>query len=408
MSKISIDGHIIGTYADNVDYKKNNAATVEDALDALFQGEGGDGNNDVITLLEDSFIHQGGYASSQWEDMHYSQMRSNNHTIDNWQTNDVYFDPTQTFSSGWNNETSMCFKVNKGDVVHYNGLGNTYERPLVITDNNYKVLYAGSFNVDDSTFASGVINIQEDGWVFAYAFLKGGTKNSYVYAQWSERKSVKKRPIYCCFGDSISTDSSFADQRPVAYPRILAGLMGAELSRHSMGGANINMMYGGNSLGYERSRSDADIVTILYGANDCFQISENYPVGAASDVMELDVDTDYSSFRQTWIGKYRYLLEMLLIRSPKAKIVCIGSIGMNHENDSTVLADMRTQLSALVSAMNSARTDDRLFYVNGKTTLLDYNAYYYLTSDATHPNMIGEYVMAHNLYDKCIKQLIEP
>ena len=41
IEKLSIDGDIIGTDAEHVEYGKNNAATVEDALDALFNGAGG-------------------------------------------------------------------------------------------------------------------------------------------------------------------------------------------------------------------------------------------------------------------------------------------------------------------------------------------------------------------------------
>ena len=46
MSKLTIDGKRIGTDADIVDYKKNNCPTVEDALDALFNGAGQQGGSD--------------------------------------------------------------------------------------------------------------------------------------------------------------------------------------------------------------------------------------------------------------------------------------------------------------------------------------------------------------------------
>lgn len=41
IEKFRIGGKIIGTDSDKVEYNKNNAATVEDALDALFNGAGG-------------------------------------------------------------------------------------------------------------------------------------------------------------------------------------------------------------------------------------------------------------------------------------------------------------------------------------------------------------------------------
>jgi hypothetical protein len=528
-----------------VEYSKagwSNATNAKTALDDLHerlssveQGGGGSPSDDEISnadlaMLADKLLVAGGIRSGKWiSGAGFSQMFSYNDPLANWQSQEITFNPNSLQSA--DSYGRVSFRVYAGDVLHYKGLGRSYFRPFVITDLDYKVLYAADYpNVSQNTDItdSGTYNVTHDGWVFAVVVLGGNiVSNKYIYAQWSTRKTIKgiENLVYSAFGDSISTDSSFSDQRPVTYTRILAGLIRADLDRYSVGGANIGSLIGSGALSYVRGRSDADLVTILYGANDAAQIgSATPPIGCSfpfsgtissgsvsyqvtsqklldviktsgvgivinghavkvtkisvlSDQIETDLYTnndgyaltsdsryytgnsafistgqnvDFSSLAlndtikiyfiddsenktggtttisfgakyhvgtsefvtsvqnivddkialaSSFIGRYRIALESILERAPKAKVVAISPIGMNAL--ASVLESMRTELSALVTAKNS----NRLFYANGKS-MLDYNSYYYLTGDATHPNMIGEYVIAHNLYDKCVKDAL--
>lgn len=404
MSKLSIEGHIIGTDADKVDYGKNNNPTVEDALDALFNGAGSGTQVDgsVLSLLEPKFIKQGGINSAPWSNKDYLNIRMspNRNDLNGWENTDKYININQVDTYG-DSVRSVCFRIFQGDVIHYNDLGGPSWRPIVVTDLDYKVMYAGDAPAS-GVYVSGTYNVVQDGWVFAVANFVTGTQNPYIYTQWTERKALKTKPVYAAYGDSITADAD--DWRPVCYPRIVANLMGAESEIHARAGSPSEVFLEPSWNGPKLCRMDADIISINTGVNDSKLINQGrYLVGDADDVIALDLSDDFETLSGTFIGRYRICVEQLLARAPKAIILCVTPIGIESGYPDE-LADICTQISDLVTLMNN----QRVRCIDG-SSLLSYlsGSIFFTSTDHVHPNELGQIVIAYQLYDKHIKKLLD-
>lgn len=293
MSKINIDGKRIGTDADIVDYKKNNAATVEDALDALFEGAGGgstptpvesaadvpyskqgwDGvtnvkqalddinNNDLETLAKD-LLTAGGITTGWWE---YEAILAGHGGNPNYYNGGKLSNLPAKNGSRY----GTCFRVYKGDTVYFQNCGTLHNYALIITDLELNVVDAWPrvSNAEWTTVVTGPssnldgISITQDGYVWARKAESSAPPA--VWAEWSDRKTLaNKRMKYMAYGDSISIDKAGAYL--FGYPKITARILGAELDKIAQAGASFPFMISNAA----HCPADADIVTIHFGAND--------------------------------------------------------------------------------------------------------------------------------------------
>lgn len=398
MSKISIDGHIIGTIAEEVEYNKNNAETVEDALDALFERAGSSDDDEIsnsdLAMLADKLLVAGGVQSGSWKVYHY---------INSGKTTTLgsTFNPNSLGTT--DSYRHCCFRVYAGDTLHYKNCGSPFELyGYVLTDNNYKVVALP----DSLGYITGTTQVTEDGWCFALGYVHA-TNYAVIYADWTTRKTLaNKKGVLGVIGDSISSDTGATDLRPICYPRILAKLMNCELDRRSKAGANLGMTFDYTDLvtGYMYMRSDCDYVTILMGGNDATptQIA-NVPVGDVDEVMALDPDTDIETLKSTYIGRYRLLLYRLKNMMAKdVKIFCIGPYDERSDQTSVnaVLPVMRSRLSSLVTQLGGIANG--YYYING-SECLPFMQDAFL--DHVHPNEIGQVVLANTLYTR-IKEVL--
>lgn len=310
--KVSIDGNIIGTTSDNVEYKKNNSQTVEDALDALFEGAGGgstptpiesaadvpytkqgwdgvtnvkqaldDIDNDGLKELLQNLFETGRIYSGWWEYSTILAGAGGHPVYDNCDSNDYYIQPPQ--KDRYHN--GAYFRVYKGDTLYYQDCGEASNYAVILTDLNNKVVNVAprgisSNNPGRSSNLEG-IEITHDG----YAIVRrvAGAKA----AVWvvSGRKTLKgNEKIYTAYGDSItaenewpSSGSAYIGKAPICYPRIAATLLNADVRSCAGAGWNFTMILGRES----ECRADNDIVTILMGANDASQIARG---GACSSL----------------------------------------------------------------------------------------------------------------------------
>lgn len=278
MSKLRIQGHFIGTDADEVGYGKNNAETVEDALDALFEGAGGGGSssdsdeisNADLALLADELLVAGGASGSSWGDDEYFYSYGNRVSIGDT------FDETLRTTSTTTGHAKL--RVYKGDTLHYANCGGNGYYPVIITDLNNKVVALPA----TSGVGSGEMTVTQDGWCFAG---KENVNSARVWTTWTERKTLRnKKKVYMAYGDSISSDTVAPSDggawwldkgeykiatRPICYPRIVATLLNARLTRFSSAGWNMGNIVNAATL----CPVDADFVTILMGANDKTQFT---------------------------------------------------------------------------------------------------------------------------------------
>lgn len=397
MSKISIDGQIIGTDADKVAYGKNNAATVEDALDALFEGAGSSSGDEIsnadLAMLANKLLVAGGVQSGSWKVYHY--ISSTNATIGST------FNPASLGTT--DSYRHCCFRVFAGDTLHYTNCGTPFGYyGYVLTDNNYKVVALPSA----TGMITGTTQVTEDGWCFAIGYVHA-TDYPVIYADWSTRKTLAdKKGVLGVIGDSISSDTGATDLRPICYPRILAKLMNCELDRRSRANANLGMAFDYTNMdtGYMYMRSDCDYVTILMGANDATNTQiANVPIGDVDEVMALDPDTDIETLKSTYIGRYRLLVYRLKNMMAKdVKIFCIGQY--DERSDQTAVNErltiMRSRLSSLVTQLGGAANG--YYYINGNECIPFMQDAFL---DHVHPNEIGQTVLANTLYTR-IKEVL--
>lgn len=300
--RFTIEGKPIYTDADKVEYNKNNAETVEDALDSLFQSGGStptivesaadvpytkqgwngvtnvkqaldDIDNDGLKALLQDLFETGRIYSGWWE---YSTILagSGSHPVyDDCDVNNYYIQPPQKNGS----TLGAYFRVYKGDTLYYKDCGEASNYAVIITDLNNKVVNVAPRGISSSNPGRGDnlvgIPITQDGYV---SVRRVADADAAVWVV-SGRKTLKNdKKIYMAYGDSITTENSlpssgsaYIGKTPVCYPRIAATLLNADVRSFSNGGWNFNMILGHAS----ECRADADIVTVLMGANDASQIA---------------------------------------------------------------------------------------------------------------------------------------
>jgi len=398
MSKISIDGHIIGTDAEKVVYGKNNAATVEDALDALFEGAGSSDDDEIsnadLAMLADKLLTKSGIVSAAYLTRYY---------VDSKATTQVggSFDPSKLNGQSDYGNTYAChfvIDIYEGDVLHYDGIGfyNEDYWGYVICDAGNKVLATGG-QIINGQRATGTATAPA-GSRYVYITSIQGYKPR-VWVETNRHRIKKPVDVIVSFGDSITTDS-VEGNRPHCYPILLAKMFGAEVNRISLSGASINHL--GASI--PRSRVDADVVTIMYGANDANQIKDGDTMGTASSALSIFpanyttsqlTAENITSLEQSHIGRYRLYLGQLLEHLVKedSVIFCIGPTAALGAIGAyvTALNAFREEVKALVEGLNL----ERVRYIDG-SVLLSVDSFHYY--DTMHLNQNGQEMLADGLY----------
>ena len=289
--KLAIDGKIIGTTADHVEYSKegwSKATNAKTAIDDLHerlsdveQNGGGSPYDDEIdnadlAMLADELLESGAIYSGWWDYVGLNVGSGANPVYDDCKTRDYYIQPPQRNAQRFIGSCAY-FRVYEGDTVYYQNCGTPYHYAIILTDLNGKVMDVAprGIGVNGQTgYGSNLdgIPVTENGYVICRK------ENSLGASLWvvSGRKTLKnKKKVYMAYGDSISSDdgnadngSAFLGSRRICYPRVAAMLLDADWGRCSGAGWNFNMILGNS----DKCRADADIVSILMGANDATQI----------------------------------------------------------------------------------------------------------------------------------------
>lgn len=213
--------------------------------------------------------------------------------------------------------------------------------------------------------------------------------------------------IYSAFGDSISTDEIVGDSYAnpnshadgLAYPRIIAKDINATLDRYTIPGTSIEYM----KTTCLQSSPDAKLVTVMYGINSV----ERQEIGDLSTIMAADLATLEND--TTFMGMYRWCLETLRNRltDPNALICCISPC-TNYTLDnpdgsrrSQWLIDLRATIKEFVKLEGGPNAG--WYYIDG-TDILPWDALYFIGTtnvpDSTHPNSMGEAIMAHGILNR--------
>lgn len=228
----------------------------------------------------------------------------------------------------------------------------------------------------------------------------------------SKVKNLDDKIIYSVFGDSISTDEAY-DSRGhadgLSYPRTLAKLINAELDRYTVPGSGLALL----RTNVFKSSTDASLVTVMYGINDLSALdSGSMVIGDIDEVMAADLsvlEDETTELGATFLGKYRYCMESLRNRltKPNALICCISpctNYTLDNPNKSRYdqnLVDMRNAIKDFVR--HEGGPNNGWFYVDG-TDILPWDALYFIdinnSPDSTHPNSMGEAVMAKNIFNR--------
>lgn len=284
MSKLKIEGRLIGTTAEKVEYTNNDMSGVTDAKAALDNlqarlanveknGGGSSGGGEIdnadLALLADELLVAGGTSTESWLKNDYQYL-----TTSAGQTKiGSLFNETPRNGGAW---FRAKLRVYAGDTLHFNGLGYGDYIPFVLTDMDGIVTY-----IQPSTGKSGEKAIEHEGYCCALA----EKSSAMLWATWTERKTLRKsRKVYMAYGDSISSDTvSPSDggaywldsgnyviaNRPICYPRIVGMLFNADVYRFGKAGDNLAMTLGG----INDCPIDVDIISILIGANDKTQLT---------------------------------------------------------------------------------------------------------------------------------------
>lgn len=221
-------------------------------------------------------------------------------------------------------------------------------------------------------------------------------------------EALEEQITYTAFGDSISTDeivpedNSHADG--LAYPRTLAKLINAKLDRYTIPGSGVTSL----KQNVFKSSVDASLVTCMYGINDVGKInSQTMQLGDIEEIMSASLD-DLAN-NETFLGMYRYSLESLKNRltNPNALICCISPVtnyiydnpdGTRNNQD---LIDMRNSIKEFVMRMGGPNAG--WFYIDG-TEILPWDKLYFIGTDndpdSTHPNSMGEALMAKGIFNR--------
>lgn len=285
MSKLIIDGKLIGTTAEKVEYTNGGMSGVANAKDALdnlqtrlanveqngggSSSGGGEIDNADIALLADELLVAGGMSTESWlkNDYQYLTTSAGQTKIGN------KFNESPRNGGAW---FRAKLRVHAGDTLHFNGLGYSGYIPFVLTDMDGIVTH-----IQSSTGKSGEMAIEQDGYCCALA----EKSSAMLWVTWTERRTLRnKRKVYMAYGDSISSDTVAPSDggaywpdngnyvianRPICYPRIVGMLLNADVYRYGKAGDNFGMTLGG----IDSCPIDSDIISILIGANDKTQLT---------------------------------------------------------------------------------------------------------------------------------------
>lgn len=403
MGKLYIQGDLIGTTADNVEYTNsdmNGVTHAKGALDnlntrmkAVEQG-GGDSSdeeidNESLAYLADTMVETSGIAS----DVISTPMYYNPNNAAPADGAVFVEDRSHTIGAG------AKLAINEGEILHYVEIG----MQRVVNDNVYGYIFVDSDNkvILRGAKAASAANPTVNGQVTApagsrYVYISCPNDTySKVWIEYENRPHLKDGGILQCYGDSIM---SYSEDRIYPYPQILAAMLGVQLYKHSYGGASIGAMGGW----IKNSRCDADVYLDAIGYNNT-----GSTIGTASDALEiLPADGSYKNLtseqvtqlQSTVIGHYWYYLNVIMdfAVKPNAQFVCVGffglgAIGQNLINNTETF---RTELEALVNEIREENTN--VHYIDGQKYVLRFSSYFY--ADQIHPNQLGQWAIANGLY----------
>lgn len=221
--------------------------------------------------------------------------------------------------------TSYWFSVKKGDIIHID---------LNTIDLTGLSRLGGIISKSDLTH----LNISENTGVFyctfdGYAYLM--TKNTEKQpVAWLETDNVVTEnkilngKTWCSFGDSITYRESWQ-----GYVSSALGMV------HVNCGIGSTCLSGGSNNAFWQDvrldaikNADADIVTILGGANDLVQ---NPVIGTVAELTKALADKDTNNF----IGAYSYIIENLLVWKPTLEIMILGTTWA-HEDGAQFTAEV--------------------------------------------------------------------
>lgn len=205
----------------------------------------------------------------------------------------------------------------------------------------------------------------------------------------------KRYSKYTCLGDSISYGANSTTGN-TSWCNYLAEMIGATLTKLASNGQRI---WDVNHFRYqvERVAEDAELVTVMIGVNDRpLIVSGDETLGVVDDVIMMDNDepVDYANstlFNDSVLGRYRWCLERLRVKAPKARIVVFTP---TPYNDSEKLVDIIRGEASICRALG--------LEVHNPTDSTDFNTTYFhtLQADTLHPNDAGYKVFAGYAYQK--------
>lgn len=289
----------------------------------------------------------------------------------------------------------LVYSVEAGKSYSIKGVQHYLLSGLVITDNDYEVVYQSYTGQSEKVSVTYDYTAQTNGFIF---LTKVSTDSSDLYSVEETHpafdidvdyyaKLKNKTIIYD--GDSITESrTTGAAQNGGAYPKIIADLVGGEYTNRASGGATLSYKSGATGRSIARSLanlpSNGDMYVISGGLNDYW---DSRPLGTLSANYSAEVDDT------TIIGAlekiFRYLLTnmlgkpILFVITPKITN-CLNKInGIDQFDLHDALVSVCNRYSIPYydafndSGLNGWNDAQKTEYLNANPTQ---------TADGTHPN----------------------
>lgn len=215
----------------------------------------------------------------------------------------------------------------------------------------------------------------------------GNIKTSDNSVSASKKNSLNGK-IWCSFGDSITSREMW---QGYVVEELKITHINCGVSSTCLSGSEANAFWQDIRL-QEIKNANADIVTILGGAND---LTKNPVIGTAADIKSKDVST--------FIGAYSYIIENLLTWKPSLEIIILGTTWAH--NDGTDHSDVVTY-SDFSNACKLVAEYYGLPFVDLHANLgfneftMGNNPYNVYSSDHIHPNELGAKKIANMVIAK--------
>ena len=289
-----------------------------------------------------------------------------------------------------NNTSYKVYKISKGIKYKVSSGNIWYVTGIVITNNNFEVLYTsssenrGSLQLIDYVFVA-----EEDGYIIlsnvGNRFTSSISIVDTILEEIDDVKKPYKEKKWAAMGDSL-TDISTLGTNVKNYVDYVSEEIGLIPLNYGHAGSGYKARFSNDQAFYQIANTldnDVDIITIFGSFNDTYTTQDNFGLGTIED-----------NTTDTILGSVNVTLDTLLENYPNAVIGVIIPTPWGGRNIYNATDEQRSRALNYINGLIAICEKRSIPYLNlfKNSNLFPWNedfANMFFNGDTTHPNTLG-------------------